>query len=539
LIFYNIHVNQSFFLIFLPKIKSMRNLIYTVLILLTISLSSCRKDFSFETSSGELRFSKDTVFLDTVFKNIGSSTYQLKVYNKSNNDISIPTIQLGKGLSSKYRMIVDGLQGTNGKIFKNVELLAKDSLFIFIETTADILDANPTDFLYTDKILFGDGVLQQKVELVTLIQDAYFIYPKKNNGIIETVPIGVDGTSTVVVNGRDLINNHPDNGNEFVWNNTKPYVVYGYASVPSGQTLTVNPGARIHFHTDSGLIVQNDASLNIAGTPSITDKLENEVIFEGDRLEPFYSDVPGQWGFVYLRQGSKNNRIRHLTLKNATVGLLISNTQNTTTIKETQIYDCSNLGIYAQFTQIVGENIVVNSAGQAALACTVGGNYNFKHCTFNNNWPSTRQFSVLINDYVEGSTGVFTFQPVEVNLTNCIIFGSNSVALSMEDKDSGTPFNYVFSNCIIKFSNQNLSGGGLYNFSNIMNYKNCLISSNTTTFNPKFKSISKNQLNITETSAAINKGINLVPNFNDILNVPRPTPPNTNPDIGAYQFKPN
>jgi len=55
-------------------------------------------------STGDLKFSRDTVYLDTVFTDIGSSTYTLKVYNNSKNDITIPTIQLGKGLNSKYRM---------------------------------------------------------------------------------------------------------------------------------------------------------------------------------------------------------------------------------------------------------------------------------------------------------------------------------------------------------------------------------------------------------------------------------------------------
>ncbi len=47
--------------------------------------SSCRQDFIFAPSSGNLSFSKDTVYLDTVFSNIGSSTYTLKVYNTSDD----------------------------------------------------------------------------------------------------------------------------------------------------------------------------------------------------------------------------------------------------------------------------------------------------------------------------------------------------------------------------------------------------------------------------------------------------------------------
>ncbi len=58
--------------------------------------SSCRNDFEFSPSNGDLKFARDTVYLDTVFTNIGSSTYNLKVYNRSNNDIVIPTIRLRK-----------------------------------------------------------------------------------------------------------------------------------------------------------------------------------------------------------------------------------------------------------------------------------------------------------------------------------------------------------------------------------------------------------------------------------------------------------
>jgi hypothetical protein len=34
------------------------------------------------------------------------------------------------------------------KIFTNVALLARDSLYVFIETTANIADANPADFVH-------------------------------------------------------------------------------------------------------------------------------------------------------------------------------------------------------------------------------------------------------------------------------------------------------------------------------------------------------------------------------------------------------
>ena len=145
-----------------------RLLIIPTSLIIIIFWSSCKNDFNFELSSGNLSFSKDTVYLDTIFTNIGSSTYNLKVYNNSDENITIPNINLGNGENSYYRLNVDGMYGSGsnaGKYFENIELLANDSLYIFIETTVDIEDLSDqgTQFLYTDYIQFNNGENLQKV----------------------------------------------------------------------------------------------------------------------------------------------------------------------------------------------------------------------------------------------------------------------------------------------------------------------------------------------------------------------------------------
>ena len=75
----------------------MRSLFTLLCCLFLIAISSCRKDFETISSYGKLAFSKDTVFLDTVFSNIGSATYNLKVYNRGNNAITVPQIKLKNG----------------------------------------------------------------------------------------------------------------------------------------------------------------------------------------------------------------------------------------------------------------------------------------------------------------------------------------------------------------------------------------------------------------------------------------------------------
>lgn len=517
----------------------MRNLIFIAFIGILFSLTSCRKDFVFENSKGNLGFSKDTVYLDTVFTNVGSSTYTLKVYNKSNTDIKIPKIQLAKGTASKYRITVDGMEGEDadnsghgdGKIFHDVELLAKDSMYIFIETTAEIADANPTDFLYTDKIQFDSGSNLQTVELVTLIQDAVFLYPQKyvdaTTGAVsyEALPFGEDSIYGFVLD-------HNDHNDEYHWTNAKPYVIYGYAGIPSGETLTIDAGARIHFHANSGIIVGNAGTLKVNGQVSSTAALEKEVIFEGDRLEPGFSDVPGQWGLIWMSQGSVNNTINHLTLKNATVGIFVGDVVNATNttlkIDNSQIYNCSNIGILARTAKIEGTNLIINSAGQASIACTEGGSYLFKHCTFNNNWQSSKQVAVLVSNYKKVDETITPIALNQAEFDNCIIYGSNQVEMLL-DKKEGATFNYAFNSCLLKFNNtaNQFTNNPLYLFeTDVAHYTNIIRNQD-----PKFLNANQNKLNIDNSSAAFAKGnpAYLIPL--DILGITRSLPP----DLGAYK----
>lgn len=501
----------------------MRHFLTFIFVTILVILASCRDDFETIPNTANLRFSKDTVFLDTVFTNIGSSTYNLKVYNKSNQNISIPSITLGRGENSFYRLNVDG---TPGKVFENVEILAKDSMYIFIETTIDYNQI--TNPIYTDSIVFNNNGNIQDVKLITLVEDAYFLYPSKSaNGIVETITIGINNEGEEIrVNGFYLENNT-------TFTNEKPYVIYGYCAVPSTKTLTIEAGTKIYFHTNSGILVDKDASLKIEGT------LNNEVFFEGDRLEPQFSNISGQWGTIWLRAGSKNNSINYTTIKNASIGIIvdsIGNTSNPTlTIKNTQIYNSLNFGILGRETNIKGDNLVINNSGQSSLACTIGGTYNFTHCTFANYWRNGfRQYpSVLINNYFSYSEDnqivTETRNLYAANFTNCIIDGNNNIELILDNVE-GSLFNYFFKNNIIQFNDYNNSYAEIpeYNFENTSHYLNNILNGN-----PDFKSPNTNEFIIGQNSEGIEKanieGSLQVPL--DILGVTRTLPA----DIGAYQ----
>ena len=523
-------------LYFYKNFSSMKRSLYITFSLIALVFwSSCRQDFIFAPSSGNLSFSKDTVYLDTIFSNIGSSTYTLKVYNTSDEDILIPSIKLSKGQESNYRMNVDGLIGNGaliGKEFENIELLARDSMYVFIETTIDIfpLVENETQFLYTDVIVFENTSGVQNVELVTLVRDAVFIFPNRDSeGVVETLAFDTDGDGVddeTSVKGRFL------QDSELTFTNEKPYVVYGYAAVGDGKTLNINPGARIHFHEDSGLLITNNASLHVNGLPSLDlELLENEVVFEGDRLEPLYENVPGQWQTIWLFSGSTENVINYATIKNGTIGVLSDGNQQDPTkleINNSQVYNQSNFGILGRATSIIAENIVINNSGLSSFAGTVGGNYNVTHSTIANYWTSSfRQYpALLLNNFIVDSENTVTTNPlVAANFTNCIIYGNDSPELFLENKNSDD-FNFKFTNSLIYFDDPNGNfSSPEYDFSDTTLYENVIFNNN-----PQFLDPFNNKLNIPFGSPAEGAGIFSGNLTKDITNTTRNSPP----DLGPY-----
>ena len=151
--------------------------------------------------------------------------------------------------------------------------------------------------------IFGD-----KSKIISLVKDAVFIYPGRYENeqeyVYETLEIDFDGdgiSEQTEIRGRYL------DENELIFTNEKPYVIYGYAAVDNGKELIIEKGSRIHFHDNSGLIITNGGSIKANGEFSQNQGLENEIIFEGDRLEPFFENIPGQWGTIWLLEGSIDN----------------------------------------------------------------------------------------------------------------------------------------------------------------------------------------------------------------------------------------
>lgn len=497
-------------------------------LLLVILWSSCRKDFEYTPNAGNLEFSKDTVYLDTIFTNIGSSTYTLKVYNPNRDDIEIPTIRLKQGQNSKYRLNVDGVAG---KEFMNIPMLAQDSLFIFIETTYDVSNTAENEFLYTDVIEFDSGVKLQEVPLVTLVKDAVFLYPSTlSDGTKETISLGLD------LNGEEIrVEGFFLEETDLEFNNGKPYVIYGYAAVKQGDTLNIEAGCRVHFHKDSGIYISDGASFNVNGALSLDQELlENEVIFEGDRLEPEFSNIPGQWGGIWLSKGSINNTLSHLTVKNATTGLLVEGDgilqSPTLTIRNAQIYNSAYSNLWSKNSHIVAENVIFGGAGHVSLYLNLGGIYSFTHTTIANYW--THGFRTGSALQIDNHDAIRSGDLIQADFKNCIVEGNSAFELSLRDNDIDS-FNFAFDHSLLKFqeSSGQFNGNPLYDFSDNTYYNQVLLNQDI-----DFKDVTHNIFWIGETSAAID-----IANLEHALLVPLDilgTDRTVLPDIGAHEFIP-
>lgn len=507
----------------------MRKWLRIIGVLLAIALTkACDYDLSFSPAqTQDIRFSSDTVYLDTVFTSIGSSTYNLRIYNQANHNIKIGSIRLGQASDSQFRLNVDGMHGQD---FNDVEILANDSIYVFIETTVNIKDyaANAPEFLYNDQLL----VDEQTVELITLVKDAIFLYPKREDGFKEMIPLGTDEEGNAFgIEGFYL------EDNELIFTNERPYVIYGYAGVPSEKTVRFEAGARIHFHDNSGLIAAESSSVHVLGEQSADAEMqEGEVIFEGDRLEPFFENIPGQWGAIWLTAGSTNHIFRHATIKNASVGILMDyndETENPTLVLEqTQIHNSSAVGLWAKTGHVRAVNSIFGNAGNASFFGNIGGSYEFTHCTFANYW--NRSFrstpAVILNDYVPISETEDFVMPLEKAVfANCIIDGNQTVEFGVEQKGD-QELSFSLDHTALRFSpaDETIYENPYYDFSSSTLYPKLILNKQTAFHQP-----STNDFRISQESEVIGLGKSThaesVPV--DLNGVNR-----TNlPDLGAFQ----
>jgi len=412
---------------------------------LTICLSmcflSCKKDKLLTDPSATVAFSQDSILFDTVFTTIGSATRNIRVINNNSQKINISSIRLEKGQSSAFFMNVDG---TPGKEVTDVEILAHDSIYIFVQ-----VNVNPTSALspliIQDRILFDVNGNQQVVNLEAWGQDAHYHFPNRaiqyKNGYLPYSTVS-SATTAVTVNWGGGALGQPDDD--------KPHVIYGWLVVDSLQKLVINPGVKVYFHQNAGLWVYRYGTLQVNGT------LGNEVVFQGDRREADYADMPGQWDRIWINEGHTDNYINYAIIKNSFIGvqasLLTNNDPNKLKLTNTIIKNCSKWGLYTQAFNVWAANNVVVNCKEYCAAMSLGGNYTFLHNTFANYFSQDGGRGGQPCVHVDNYDGTSAWPIDSMYFANCIIDGSQGSEFEQDIRFYNASQKCKISNCLIRNS---------------------------------------------------------------------------------------
>jgi Right handed beta helix region len=399
---------------------------------------ACRKTEDFTTSSGDkLSFSSDTLRFDTAFTTVGSATRYIKVFNKSAQPIRISKISLGNKANAVYNLNIDGIAGRS---FQNVEIGANDSIYVFAEVNINPnapLSISP--FVISEDIIFETNGNTQKVVMEAWGQNANYISLNR--------PL------------RDPLLALNLDGKEVIWNDPKPYVIYGVVLIANG-TLVLPAGTRIYVHgglntqkdgspyNDGILALLSNAKLDSRGT------LERPVIIEGDRLEEEFKNIPGQWAGLII-SSSEENKMTHTIIRNSIVGVR-ADSGALLTIKNCQFYNTDGNGVQFTRANVTMENTLIHTNGRNAVSITYGGNYDFKYCSFSGLGTKERALDASnflcaqrnsIGDCVSGRVN-----PLSIKATNSIFYGSKEDEIAFFDSTPSvtTDFNYTFKNCIVR-----------------------------------------------------------------------------------------
>lgn len=483
-------------------------------------LCSCQKDWVFTTSAEDkLTFSTDTLRFDTVFTQIGSSTRILKIYNPSKDAINISSLYLAAGADSKFRINVDGIPGT--KPLKDIPIYPQDSIYLFATVTINPnapLSVSP--FIFNEELIFEVNGNKQIVTLEAWGQNANYFPSRFNQGV------------PVVLSCK--------NG-QINWDDPKPYVLYGEIFIDSC-TLNVPPGTRIYVH---GGVVKNQAfgifndgilytlpfgKLRMNGTA------EKPVIIQGDRLEPAYQDVSGQWYGIILGRGSKGNQISYTTIKNSIVGLYVDSTGECT-LRNSRIFNTASNGLVGVRATINADNCLIYNNGGNAVQFINGGDYRFNYCTIAS--YGSNSSALGMTNYVCYDDPVTCQRRSQYRLNasfrNSIIYGSDQDEINLSDISGGqnkSLFNVFLENCIVRV--KELLTGQNKQFSNFLtdNCKNCI---NGAVQSKVFKKPEEDNYTLDSLSIAANKGIPILTPYAiliDILNKNRDV---STPDIGCFE----
>lgn len=394
-------------------------IIYTIIAFI-LGLASCIEDgFTYDAANQPV-FSVDTLNLGTIITDQPSTTASFTIKNPHSKGLIISDINISGDDAQNFRINVDGIPASN---FSDVEIRAKDSIFVFVEATIPAT---------TSKELV---ISQAKINFVT-------------NTIHSSVVLTASGQNVKRINGETLTDNT-------IFTADIPYLITDSLVVAPTATLTLNPGTTLLFHDNAMMIVRG--TLIADGTP------EDEINLTGDRTGNVVADISfdimsRQWIGMFFTTTSENSRLTSTNIRNTSQGLTISGNEEHTpdiTFINCWLHNSAGLTLEAVHANVAAYGSVFSEAAEG-LVWLHGGNATFNHCTFANNYLFSAITGAAINiSHLNESAGGLDDESglpfLNADFSNCIIYGLGS-DLSIADL---TDTQVTFRNSLFRSEGEN------------------------------------------------------------------------------------
>lgn len=388
-----------------------RYILYTMILVWGLLAGACSDDESFTTSRGDLlEFTADTLKMDTVFSNTGSSTYTFWVYNHTDKGIRLSNVRLKNGNQTGFRVNVDGVYLDNmlGAVATDFEVRKGDSLRVFVELTAsETHQLEPQ--LVTDDLLFQlESGVEQKVRLQAWAWDAIKL------------------TDLVIYN-------------DTIIDTRVPIIVYGWGLRVNSKAILTLRNTTLYFHDGAGIDVYGQLRTN-------------GCVFRGDRLDRMFSYLPydrvsGQWRGLWFAPSSTGNTLFNTEIRNAMTGVVLADSaaMDTTRLRLQMsyctIHNTGGHGLLSYHSNVALNHCqLTNTLGDCLSV--YGGNCVIDYCTLAQFYPFSADRGAALRFVANGD--------VSITCCNSILTGYSDDVLMGEQPDSGSTMKYVFENCLLR-----------------------------------------------------------------------------------------
>lgn len=369
----------------------MKKIIVYILFIMACMLTACRDERISDDPSLQLRLSVDTLRFDTVFSGMGTATMQVMLRNPHGNAMRIDRVwQDSTGDNRFFYLNVSG--ETDLSRLDGMTLRGGDSLYIFARVAVDARNEdNP--YLLEDALHFSANSHVTTLRLEAYGQDVH---------LIRSISKRTDTT-------------------DYTFTAKRPYLIFDTLHL-SG-TTTMQPGARLYFHSGTGLVI--DGEWKAEGSET------QPIILVGDRIDRLFEHVPyaycaGGWTGVRMTPQSQC-RLKYTQILSAENGIRADSAQSIL-LEHCRIHNHSQHALAFNGCKEVEINYCEVSNAAAYLLYLAGtGSCKADHTTFASyfNYTSVRiqnvakqNVSAILLDTIDG-------KGPEFRLTNSITAGWN------------------------------------------------------------------------------------------------------------------